>query len=826
MSTTRIRCGTAIAAGLLASLGPFAGAQEAVSEPATATIPVEPEAAADPAPATPTERDAASNALEEIVVTAQKRSESINSVPIAITAFSGDTMEEMGISDTRDLGIAVPGFSYADSGYSVPIYTLRGVGFNEASQTASATVGIYADEQNLAFPVFSKGANLDLERVEILKGPQGTLYGRNTTGGLVNYIANKPTDAFESGLKTSLSRFETLDAEGFVSGPFTDTLSARAAMHVVDSRKGWQRSLTRPDDRLGEQEKRAARVSLAWKPSESWDHLFTLNGWMDRGEPQAPQAIGFQPQNAITAGLLRDLGLPQQLALTPAVRNHPTVEQDGDSNRVADWSDLDWHNDETFLMGAMRSAWHWTDTSNLTFLGSYGNFRNDHSLIPQTGLSVNNTERDLLVRTEAYAFELRADGQWGENASWLVGGYLSRDLVFEYQSVYIDTDSAAFVPPVPILETVVGPLVSDRADTKGDQEAKTRAVFGSVDVHVAPTLKLNLGARYTREKRFFAGCTIDSPYATQGVGFSPVFNVLSISQGGTGGAMRGDCITLDQETRNPGLFEDTLDEDNVSGRFALDWTPADGTLLYASFSRGFKSGSFPVLAASDQAQYEPAKQEQLDAIEIGAKVDLLGRSLHVNGAAFYYDYKDKQLLGRTYDAVFGPLPILVNAPKAEVYGVEVDLQARPLRGLITSLSGIWLETEVIEGTTKDQDGDDVDLKGRPFNFAPRWELTALADYTWPVTETLELTFGGDVSYTGSTNSVLTEDPLFEIDAYTLFNARVGVGSTSGRWKLLAWVRNVGDSFYSNGVFNTGDTISRYAGEPRLYGLTLTLELGS
>src|SRR5687768_3136688 len=149
MSAIRTRCTAVLAGSLLAGFGPFAASQETAPE----TIPVAPETAAGAAPAPPAEPADTSNALEEIVATAQKRSESINSVPIAITAFSGETMAEMGITDTRDLGAAVPGFSYADSGYSVPIYTLRGVGFNEASQTASATVGIYTDEQNLAFPV-------------------------------------------------------------------------------------------------------------------------------------------------------------------------------------------------------------------------------------------------------------------------------------------------------------------------------------------------------------------------------------------------------------------------------------------------------------------------------------------------------------------------------------------------------------------------------------------------------------------------------------------------------------------------------------------------
>jgi iron complex outermembrane receptor protein len=155
--------------------------------------------------------------------------------PLVNTTYTGADLQALGVNDTRDLGKLLPGFSYADGGFNTPTYTLRGVGFNENSQTASATVGVYIDEFNLPFPIMTKGSNLDIARVEVLKGPQGTLYGRNTTGGAINYIANKPTDSLVYGGSASYSRFETLEAEGFVSGPLNDTLSARLALRGINS---------------------------------------------------------------------------------------------------------------------------------------------------------------------------------------------------------------------------------------------------------------------------------------------------------------------------------------------------------------------------------------------------------------------------------------------------------------------------------------------------------------------------------------------------------------------------------------------------------------
>jgi len=758
---------------------------------------------------------AAHPGLEEIVVTAQKRSQYINEVPIAVSAFTGDELQDLGVTDTRDLGKIVPGLSYSESGYSVPIYTLRGVGFNEASQTASSTVGIYVDEQNLPFPVMSKGAILDLERVEVLKGPQGTLYGRNTTGGAINYIARKPTDEFEAGMSASLGRFLTTDTEGFVSGPLVSTLKGRLALRDIHSAQGWQYSLTRPNDRLGKVDKQVGRAILDWRPLEQLVTSLTLSGWLDRGEPQAPQVIGFQPQNEITAGALRRAGLDPNLALVPQVRNHPTVPIDSDDNQVADWSGLDWQNDERFAMGAVRSDWSFTDSNTLTFLGSYDNFRNDHSLIPQSGLSVNNTERDLLVKTNAYAFELRVDGRVGTTLDGLIGGYLSRDHVFEYQSVYVDTDS---VTNDPVTGTTT---ITNRVDTKGDQVAKTKAVFGNGNWQFLPSWKLGIGSRYTTENRDYSGCVVDSPYQTRGTGFAAVFNAISIAQGGSDGARRGGCVTLDEHTHNPGLFHGSLSEDNVSGRAAIDWTPFEDQLFYGSFSRGFKSGSFPVLAASTSKQYTPAKQEQLSAFELGGKTAFLDRALRFNFAGFYYDYEDKQLLGRILDPIFGPLPILVNVPKSRVFGLEAEAQTRPLDGLFVSLSSIYLDTKVTEGQTLDQQGNPVNLAGRPFNFTPKWVVVLLTDYTRPLSDRLIFGLGADLTFKTKTNSTLTQDPLFVIDSYSILDFRVSLASSADTWKISGWVRNAADEFYSHGTFNTGDTISRYAGMTRTYGGTVS-----
>ena len=195
--------------------------------------------------------------IEEIVVTAQKRQQSISDVGMAITARSGDQLRAMGIDNVAGLTKIEPSFIVSQASYGTPVYSIRGVGYNSESLAASPTVSVYVDEVPYAYPALTKGATLDIERVEILKGPQGTLYGQNATGGAVNYIAAKPTETFEAGIEGTYARFDAVNVNGFLSGPLSETLLARLAFEVTDG-GAWQKSITR-DDELGDTEQHKLR---------------------------------------------------------------------------------------------------------------------------------------------------------------------------------------------------------------------------------------------------------------------------------------------------------------------------------------------------------------------------------------------------------------------------------------------------------------------------------------------------------------------------------------------------------------------------------------
>ena len=203
---------------------------------------------------------AAPVALDEIIVTAQKRAQSINDVGMAINAVNDEALRQQGIKDVGDLVKIEPSFVVSQAQYGTPVYFIRGVGYNEASLAASPAVSVYVDEVPFAYPALTKGATLDISRVEVLKGPQGTLYGQNATGGAINYIAAKPTDTFEAGVEATYARFDYKDLNAFVSGPLSNDVRARFAFDVTDG-GAWQESYTR-HDKIGATRQGKARILL------------------------------------------------------------------------------------------------------------------------------------------------------------------------------------------------------------------------------------------------------------------------------------------------------------------------------------------------------------------------------------------------------------------------------------------------------------------------------------------------------------------------------------------------------------------------------------
>ncbi len=743
---------------------------------------------------------AAAPSVGEIIVTAQKRQESANKVPMSITAASGEILRAQGITQTRDLVKITPGFNYADSYVGSPIYTLRGVGFSDISLGGRPTVSIYTDEAPIPFAIETRGANLDLDRVEVLKGPQGTLFGQNATGGAINYIDAKPTSGLKSGFDASYGRFNALDVDGFVSGPITGALSGRVAFEHT-SQDAWQKSYT-TGARNGVGQFNNGRIILAWTPTAAFKAQLNVNGWVDNSDTQASQLEAVTPTSVVAASAI------------PGLLAYPTAPANA---QAADFNPgLNYRKNNSFLQTNLRLDDKISDSLTVTSISTYSRYV-EHQLQDIDGTSLSNLSEFTNGHIESYSEELRIGGDFAGKGHFVFGGNLASDRVNQSNTTQFpqSTTGLTFVP--------LGlPVFADFSNF-GKQTEETYAVFGNVDYQINDAIKVYGGARYTEADNRFVGCSAD---AGDGLGATDFGVFQNFVRGQLGlppnpPIKPGGCITANAQYQ-PVLVRETLNESNVSWRAGVEWTPFSRTLLYANVSKGYKAGGFPDLGATAAAQYLPASQESILAYEAGFKTTLVNRTLQLNGAVFYYDYRNKQILGRILDPLFGPLLKLVNVPKSDITGAELQLAWTPVRGLSISAGGSYIDSHIRDNFTNyNSNGVIQNFNGEAFPNTPKWQLVAAADYTWPVTEKLNAFVGGNLSYQSSTNSELGDLALLALKAYTLVDLRAGLETADGTWRVSVWGRNVGDVYYWTAASRDTDTTTRFAGMPATYGVALS-----
>jgi outer membrane receptor protein involved in Fe transport len=738
-------------------------------------------------------------ALQEIVVTAQKRPETANTIPMSITAATGVQLAEQGIAQPRDLVKLVPSFTYTDSYIATPIYTLRGVGFSDISLGGRATVSIYSDEAPLPFAIETRGASLDLERVEVLEGPQGTLFGQNATGGAINYIDAKPTNTLEVGANVSYGNYNAYDTGGFISGPLTDTLTARLAVDRSQS-DGWQQSYT-TGATIGAVDFDNLRLLLAWTPDDRVKVQLNINGWMDHSESPAAQVIAIDPE------------IPAFASLVPGLLTYPLAPH---NDRAADWTvGPDYRRDNDFFQTNLRFDFKWANDLTLTSISSYSRYT-EYQPLDVDGTALSNFSYLTTASIKSFSQELRVTGDYLEHGHFVVGTNYAYDRVLEldYANVAQSTTSLTFTP--------LGlPPFSTFTDSD-NQDENTRAAFAGADYKITDAVKIYGGARFTQADDNFNGCTADAGDGIAALDFGSFQNyVRSLASLPPNAPIPpGRCVTANAEYA-PVLTVRTLDQNNVSWRAGAQWAPTERTLLYANVSKGYKAGGFPDLAATAASQYQPVIQESLVAYEGGLKLTLLERTLQVNGAVFHYDYRNKQILGFVEDPVFGPLEKLVNIPKSEIDGAELQLQWAPLRGLNISAGASYIESKILDNFTNyNPYGVEQNFNGEAFPNTPKWKFVSDVDYHWGLTDSWDGVLGGNATRQNATNSELGGQPLFAVNAYTIVDLRAGVESKDGAWRVALWGRNVGDTYYWTSVGYVSDTITRYTGMPATYGISL------
>ncbi|PCI21083.1 hypothetical protein COB64_01020 [Candidatus Wolfebacteria bacterium] len=799
--------------------------------------------------------------FDEIIVTAQKRSQNSQEVPLAVTAITGDTLEKLGVTDVRGIANIVPGFTVAQSFRGPPIYTLRGVGFNTPNLAASSPVGVYVDEFVFAYPSMTDGLAFDLERVEVLKGPQGTLYGRNTTGGLVNSITRKPTQESEGYVRVNVGNYETYGVEGAIGGPLTDDLSGRLSFKTDKSDKGWQKSITH-GGRRGKVDKFAARAALTWEPSDDVDVYFTGTWTRDNSESTVGQSIAVYPKinNGVLsltnpdwiaglAALNVDVADITRQAFTPTnasqanwvVENIKWGGVEGGNNFTP--APLDPRMDNELLSVGLRVNWQATDDITLTSLTSYADF-SKYQQVDIAGWDIENAIGLGIGSIKSFNQELRLSGKT-DKADWIVGGFYGRDKLKDEDRSWGATLSAVSGALRPIGVAFVaanGGTIAEQEDVlwgfrdwanQVEQDVETWSVFAQGDYDVTAKFGVTLGLRYTEDETVSAGCSVDQGDNSIAATWNAFFPAIGIPSN----IAPGGCVTylddiipafisrLDADPSNDliypeqGIVNKSIAENNVSGRIGVHYQHSEDLLVYASASRGFKSGGIPNQDTNVGSQSDPVKQEELRAYEIGFKSRPNATSL-LNASAFYYDYRDKQVFGAVRDIIYGYLTRLVNIPKSKIYGAELEASTELFDDFNVRVIGTYLKSEIKEFTGFDAVGNVRDFSGTGFTFTPELQLNAIATYRFDVSDNWDSRITLNGSYSSSQKADLADNPLFKIDSSIVFDLNMNFSSNDGKYEFEIYGKNLFDEYSWSSVQTNQDSITRFANKPRTFGAAL------
>jgi len=789
-------------------------------------------AAAFTSPTHAAQSDAARGALEEIVVTAQRRAESINDVGMSIQAIDAESLEALRVTSVRDLTTIVPSFTVSQSYQGVPTYTLRGIGFNTINLSATSTVGTYVDEVAYAYPVMNTGPLMDLERVEVLKGPQGTLYGRNTTAGLINFITAKPTDDFQAGATAEVGNYETYNINGFISGPLTETISARLALSSQNSGEGWQESNSR-SERLGEIKKNGARLSLAFDPGENTHIDFSATYWRNETDTVAGQGIGFTPATAASPfnapGLVNYVAGNQPREATNADWAPEAVRGANIGTGLGFQGPL--REDNPFTGLKLRLDQNLSETVRLVSLTSYNDFERD-ALSDWSGVPYEILLQHTTGTIESIAEDLHIEGG-DDSMHWLVGGYYANDKIVDGNRTLLGQNAN-----VTLIRTVGQPLLATpfnccgytstdlsqafrSYEDIGHIETNTWSVFANGDWRLNEALRLNAGVRYTEDEQKYHGCSRDFN-GNMLPNVNVVNRALYLQTYGVFAApiSQGQCNTFDPTTGTFGEVRSTLDEDNLAWRVSLDWNVADQTLMYLSASRGAKAGTTPINAANLARQNAPVKQELLTAYELGLKSTLAQNRVQSNLSVFFYDYQDKQISTYFADPIYTALARLDNVPKSAAYGVEGELTWSPSRSLTLAASALWLHTEIQDYIGTNAAGQPQNFDGAEFIYSPEFQGSLSVIFDHEITDALGLQVTLNTRYQSESNTIFEDLPLYALPSYGLVNASIGLHGRDDRWSVTLWGRNLADEYSWSAVASNANVVVRFPNPPLTYGATL------
>jgi iron complex outermembrane receptor protein len=712
----------------------------------------------------------ASSQLKAVVVTAQRREESAQQVPTAISVLSGDSLEDTGVG--RKAGEVldyVPNASAATQLHARPRWWIRGVGTGQQALDFANPVGFYLDDVYISnasatgFPLF------DVDRVEVLRGPQGTLWGKNTTGGAVDVISRRPTFGPNEGdLKFDYGTYNDKLVEGASNGViWSNRLAARASFHY-ESRDG------RFDDlyagrSAGAFQDAAARLQLLGKITDDLSILGNVHLRQYGSNGDVATVVGTGTGGAYLGGYVPSTGINDVSANAPNTSN---IGQTG-ANITLKWQ-----------LGsvALTAISGYEQYKELTFADG-----------DNTPLEIGRTWLDAVSRQ--YSQEIRLASPRADRWNWVAG-------LFYFNEDIKENSASARLPGV---DTVIG--APNYALTVFDHKNSSFAPFASTTFNFTDDLSLKGGLRWTVEKR-----ELDINRVGNGPG---TLTFSDISNWWNPASVKSPLVEIFQANPSQTWTNFTYD---LTPSFAI--TPESS--VYFRYAHGVKSGGFNT-AATTLSALNVVQPEQLNAYELGTKTSWFGHRLTANADGFYYDYRDIQV------NVVGPLPptntavsYIQNAQKGRVFGGEFEFEALPVRylhlaGNLGLLNAKFTQFTALYGG--------ADYSGNHLVRSPTVSSLLRADLTLPFDAPFNLILGGDWHFTSRQFFYTTgqTDPLLQQNAYSLINTRVTVQSRDEKVSLVLYANNVLDVRYKNHALPgsagaTGDTV--YWADPRTIGAAL------
>lgn len=708
----------------------------------------------------------------DIVVTAQRREQSTMNVGINVTQISDERLKLERVERIGELQQLTSNVEVREirPGGGQPVITIRGVGMNDFTVASNPSTAVYYDG------VYSPNIGtigqqfFDLQSVEVLKGPQSTLYGRNATAGAVTVMSAEPTDLLSGYVTGGIGNYSAVDGEGAISGPIASGLTARLSVKTRQMYNGWIKNLFPGDSDIGEVHQTAVRAQLKWQASDRLTLRGIFSYQHEDDEPGAFTAFGQRiPGGApgMTTGLC-PVTLAGQIDFGNTCASLFGAQRTSTDVRTISENDP-WTVKGESYTGTLIAKW---DGDGFAVTSTTGYLHWQEQYIKSDSLPITEQTAVLDQRTWQWSQDIQIVSTGRRAVEWMGGIYLS---------------SANVNNPT----YTTAPRLDGNFIGTNDANTRTAQAYAQLDWNVTPELQLTAGARYIHEFNHKVGGTWKD-VNTNGV--------------------------IDAGDTTQAYLDDSIKQDAVSWKIGVNYRPGPNTLLYGSVTHGFKSGGFIAPAiATNSSQLLPYSGEHIYAFEIGWKQNLFDNKVNFTTSLFYYKYEDLQT---NLQELIGFLLVnrFANLPKANIKGIDFELAVRPVKGMELRLDGGLIDTWVGGFTS----GGVTYAPGNRFANAPTFTGTASARYEWSVADNFDMAINASVHRQGSVFTNTENTPLYRIDSdATLVNAQVQLIMPDNGWTASLWGKNLTNEAYTNSTFQNGSTVNTVYNMPRTYGISIT-----